>query len=135
MWSDETEVEARKVCVDVGGHIYYTLNSTLRIIPYFRTCLKEEDEYIFVDRDGYTFGVILNYVRTGRLFCTSEDRVFVDLLKCEAQYYGVSALTSYLNKMPLTSPNQDLIAELKAIRNQLSGGSRSRARNNISESW
>ena len=70
MWSDQEEPPSQmdfKVCVEVSGVYFYTLNSTLQKCPYFKEIEISQDDIIFVDREPSLFPYILNYLRTGLL--------------------------------------------------------------------
>ncbi len=98
------------VTLNVGGVTYTTTRSTLakyedsmlgamfsgQFVP---TSFDNQGNY-FIDRDGYMFRHILNFLRSGRL-CLPQGFKDLDLLEAEADFYQIPPL----------------IAALKALRN------------------
>jgi len=75
--------------INVGGRIFQTQTQTLLKSPKFREILekyntiKDENGYIFIDRDGDSFCKVLNLLRTDNYFS-------IDLsLKEEYKYFGL----------------------------------------------
>jgi len=59
---------------------------------------KDEDDCVFIDRDGTHFRYILNYLRDGSLNLPKEELLYLDLLK-EAQYYQITPLCKILEEL------------------------------------
>jgi BTB/POZ domain len=100
------------VQLNVGGGLYTTSRATLIRYPdsmlgamfsgMFPTARDSEGRF-FIDRDGSTFGHILNFLRCGQLVLPS-DFSQLDLLAVEADFYRLDPLI-------------DAIAQLRASRN------------------
>lgn len=119
MWSDDDESIACevdfKVCVEVSGVYFYTLNSTLQKCPYFKALNISQDDIIFVDREPSLFPYILNYLRSGELCYICEDKAILNQLKSEAIFFGLTDLYKALEKTPSYSM-ADLISEIRQIK-------------------
>jgi len=74
----DMDCDTKHIKFNVGGYKYTTTMTTLSVRgPNLLTTIAgaesiveaepDEDGYIFLDRDGACFGVILNYLRTGNL--------------------------------------------------------------------
>jgi len=91
------------VSLNVGGTIYSTTKSTLLKYPgtLFSTLFesvnssKDEAGNYFLDRDGFSFSCILNYLRTGQFPELSRNEL-IDLRE-EAEFYGISPLVKALD--------------------------------------
>uniref|UniRef100_A0A6B2LTU5 Potassium channel tetramerisation-type BTB domain-containing protein n=1 Tax=Arcella intermedia TaxID=1963864 RepID=A0A6B2LTU5_9EUKA len=79
--------------MNVGGQYYCTSIETLRRFPQSMLGLmfsgryptaKDMDGKYFIDRDGPAFGVILNFLRTDRVFLGTVEP---SLVYAEAEYY------------------------------------------------
>ncbi|CAF0813410.1 unnamed protein product [Didymodactylos carnosus] len=91
-----------KVTLNVGGEKYQTSIETLtREKDTFFTALfsrqwgleKDEEGCVFIDRNGKLFGIILEYLRTGRLLLpNSEDSALRQSLMIEAEFYHLKTL-------------------------------------------
>ena len=88
------------VKLNVGGVRYITSKSTLsKLGDNFLTRLLENDEngklpcqrddegYIFIDRNGKLFGIILDFLRVGRLFFS--NKIDPRQLQLELDFYGI----------------------------------------------
>eukprot|EP01083_Nonionella_stella_P161032 526981_1 len=85
------------ITLNVGGTKYQTSLHTLTRYGYSvlskmfegKFSLKpSKDGSYFIDRDGTYFGLILNYLRTGKIIIPQTDRQYViSHLLMEAQYY------------------------------------------------
>lgn len=118
MWGDEQcddSILKKKICVDVGGTTFISLASTLQKSPYLYKELDLESDYLFLDRDPVLFSYILSYLRTGKLFLSTDDKNFLDSLKHEAQFYGLSDLVSLVPKLYVMNPIHELVNEFKAV--------------------
>ena len=115
-WADSEEsMEVKKICVDVGGFCFFTTHETLSKASYFHALTPDQD-YIFVDRDASTFSYILNFMRTGKIFLKTDDTTFLNWLKNDAAFYGLSAMNDIITKQcKETSHMTDLVAEVKNI--------------------
>jgi hypothetical protein len=96
---------------------------TLRSYPdsYFGSLFQGEDfpeEELFIDRDPFVFGHVLNYIR-GRLvelfgmltfrlpklkYLTAKE---IDLLQEDAEFYSLPSLSAYLKTFYLFSPGHN----------------------------
>jgi len=87
--------------LNVGGHFFSTSIETLTRYPQSmlgvmfsgrHTTTKDKDEKYFIDRDGPAFGVILNFLRTDRVFFGLVDP---ELVYNEAEYYRIPLIASW----------------------------------------
>lgn len=89
------------VTLNVGGVLYTTTRTTLTKYAdsmlgamfggqYNPTALDQQGNY-FIDRDGYMFRHILNFLRSGQL-CLPQGFKDFDLLEAEADFYQIPAL-------------------------------------------
>lgn len=89
------------VRLNVGGHLYTTLKSTLNgyisiaLMDILKNC--DKDGNVFIDRDGRMFYYILGFLRTGEL-CLPEDFSDFDSLTKEVIYFDIPELTSSLKR-------------------------------------
>mmetsp|Transcript_29203 Transcript_29203/g.89338 ORF Transcript_29203/g.89338 Transcript_29203/m.89338 type:complete len:206 (-) Transcript_29203:3798-4415(-) len=104
---EDTAAEGKEedmIALNVGGTRLVTTRTTLRMCAYYEKLLKHDDEgtlrakrdetgALFVDRNGETFALVLDYLRDGVLpVADSADdlrRVLVD-----AQFYGIDDLAA-----------------------------------------
>lgn len=109
-----------RVYIDVGGCIFVstlqTLSKSARLADMIQ---KHEDSEnaVFVDRDPQAFSHVLNFLRTGTVFINPEDRVYIQLLIAEANYYQLRQMEHQLTKV-LDEKRygiHDLVTELKKI--------------------
>ena len=86
--------------LNVGGTKYTTTKSTLRRFPksmlgaMFTGNLPvttDKDGYYFIDRCGYIFEYILQFLRSGKLILPDHFSD-VELLQCEADFYQIEEL-------------------------------------------
>lgn len=99
----------QKVILNVGGSRFETTIDTLtkydtQTCAFFKNMFSQQwelekdpaDGSIFIDRDGYLFGFILQYLRTGSLIIDPKH----DLLRCdlitEATFYSLPGLVELL---------------------------------------
>ena len=86
------------ITLNVGGAIYTTTRLTMAKYPdsmvgtmfggqYVPTALDAAGHY-FIDRDGFMFRHVLNFLRSGRL-CLPQGFKDFDLLEAEADFYQV----------------------------------------------
>ena len=135
MWADVNDEEGadindKKICVDVGGVAFYTMRSTLMKSAYFQRRLVEEEDYIFVDRDPFVFYYILNFLRSNSIHISNEEHALIEALKTESKFYGIIGLEYSLPQTSSKNIMQELIAELKQIKQNLQN---SHIRNNHSK--
>lgn len=118
-WSDENDnssVEEKKITIDVGGLCFVSLNTTLKKSPYLECQLMSSDEdYIFIDRDPTLFYYILNYLRSGILYLSTDDRNLIEYLKNEASFYGLTELALMIPKCYVQNPINELTFEVKTL--------------------
>jgi len=120
----------QKVKLNIGGEYFETTIETLmkhneEKISYFKALFSRQwqlekdpkDQSIFIDRDGYLFGYILQYLRTGKI----EIDFNCDLLRrdliIEAQFYNLDILVNLLNinqskKENNIKPNPQSVAKI-----------------------
>ena len=55
---------------------------------------QQQPAYIFIDRDPFVFPTILNFMRSQQAFLNDCDRVYLEKLLCEADYYQLDALAA-----------------------------------------
>ena len=91
-------IEDYRVIVNVGGKLFPTFRSTLTMkSTYFEKRLSGRfsddagDSEIIVDRDHESFGIILSYLRSGKLSVPS-DQLTLRLVLIEAEFYGIDEL-------------------------------------------
>lgn len=120
MWGDNAEdakINEKKICVDVGGVQYTTLNTTLMKSSFFLNMFTtNQDDYIFIDRDPALFYYILNYLRTGKIFLATDDKSFLDSIKNEANFYELDELADMIPKCYTTNQIIEILNELKSAR-------------------
>jgi hypothetical protein len=93
------------VKLNVGGKKYGTTIATLTQDGdnFFTTLIKNHEQtikdskYIFIDRDADYFRFILNYLRQP-LTWTIPTNIDIEMLKHEADFYGLTNLLIILNK-------------------------------------
>jgi hypothetical protein len=96
------------VTLNIGGVMYTTTRSTLTKYPdsmlgamfggqFVPTACDNQGNY-FIDRDGYMFRHILNFLRTVRL-CLPQGFKDFDLLEAEADFYQIPALIVAIKEM------------------------------------
>lgn len=109
MMSDEV------ITLNVGGAIYTTTRCTLGKYPdsmigamfsgqYVPTAFDAQGNY-FIDRDGFMFRHILNFLRSGRL-CLPQGFKDFDLLEAEADFYQIPPLISAIQTLKSSQPSK-----------------------------
>lgn len=95
------EVGDKRYYIEVGGIIYTTTIDTLRRSPTLDAILLDEPSEIpvFIDRDGFAFQYVLNFLRNGSVYINPEDRVYIEFLMGEAAYFGLKKMESQLTKL------------------------------------
>ena len=90
------------ITLDVGGTKFLTKRATLisdiaknTLFPTLLSCLKENENYIFLDRDPTYFRHILNYFREPEKWVGPSDRESILALKVEAEYYAMPKSFSF----------------------------------------
>ena len=96
------------VNLNIGGHKFTTSLQTLRSDPSSmlgvmfsgrHPIIKQDDESIFIDRDGRHFHAILNYLR-GTITSVKQlpdDKLTLSDLSTEAEYYQLQGLHEMIN--------------------------------------
>ncbi|PKA62679.1 BTB/POZ domain-containing protein [Apostasia shenzhenica] len=113
----------RRIKLNVGGKIFETTASTLRVggpdsllsALSARSGTVEEDSYepIFIDRDPDMFSVLLSLLRSGSLPSSGFRRFSKQDLSDEALYYGIeSCIRSALSPPPLLGIDSTLVSTL-----------------------
>ena len=94
----------KQIKLDVGGYKFSTTLTTMTADP---DCMlaamfsgrfiveKNEEGYVFIDRDGQFFHYILNWLRNGTL-PPIEDQLEREYLLVESKYYQITSLNEYL---------------------------------------
>jgi len=108
------------VALNVGGQSFVTSVETLRKDPQsmlakmfsnsFQASSKDEQNRILVDPDPGCFTVILNFLRTGRLFLPKS--VSVEMLYEEAQYFCIDSLLELLSEDNRSDLNRNQFLKL-----------------------
>jgi hypothetical protein len=90
------------VKLNIGGVKFQTTQSTLIACEFFVdmfstefAIITDDEDCIFVDRDGSLFEIILRYLRTGTIKCDSD--LIPDLL-IEEKFYRIPSLQGVLKK-------------------------------------
>jgi len=116
---------SKQLKLDVGGIKFSTTLTTLTADPnsMFAAMFsgrfpveKNEEGYIFIDRDGHYFNHILNWLRNGYIppiGCSTEQ----EHLLIEAKYYQISSLVEFLTVPP---QNKYTLKELLLLINSVS---------------
>ena len=104
--------------LDVGGQLFYTHKSTLtagsayfaaRFGGTFSAGSSRKDEHgqtiYFVDADAELFKHIFAYLRRGIPSWPKDDRVMVERLVGEAEYFGVEAMLDELQILASIAPD------------------------------
>lgn len=114
---------SQRVYLNVGGIAFETCRDTLLCTGsnYFEQRLENyiNDATLFIDRDPYYFGFILNYLRNRQISLHDMNKMFIDCLFSEACYYDLhdmqSILTKYMTEKKKTI-ELEIAYELKQIR-------------------
>ncbi|XP_055988804.1 potassium channel regulatory protein [Sorex fumeus] len=94
------------VTLNVGGKIFTTRLSTIKQFPASRLSrmldgrdeeFKMEGSQIFVDRDGFLFTFILDFLRTHQLLLPRDFSDYLRLQR-EARFYELDSLVDLLNQ-------------------------------------
>lgn len=67
-----------------------------------------EEGCVFIDRDGTYFHLILNWLRNKTLppSLSAKER---DMVRQEAEYYGLREMTNFLDSLPAVSSSADQV--------------------------
>ena len=97
------------ISINVGGHLFTTLKSTLDRSPFLAALLSEQwglaiarvDGPPFVDRNPVVFGHVLDFLRTSvpPIFWSRSNAFDLPLyaaLLCEADYFQLDALATWI---------------------------------------
>ena len=96
--------------IDVGGVQYVSTIATLSKSPTLKTLIaahSDASDPLFVDRDGFAFHYILNFLRNGTVQ-VGEDNSYLEFLVLEAGFYGLAKMESQLSKKMSLAPKQDV---------------------------
>lgn len=92
--------------IDVGGVIFATTRSTLSKCPALDRMMKEHDGVkeqdkapLFVDRDGYYFQYVLNFLRNNSI--ASIDASVVEALLNEAAFFKLKEMERQLTELQI----------------------------------
>lgn len=103
--SDSNELDdlSEIITLNVGGKLFTTTKHTLLSVnDTFFTALfsgrlstyNDSSGAIFIDRTPELFAIILNFLRTNKLFGVNESNI--DILKHEAEFYSITPLVKKL---------------------------------------
>ena len=93
----------RRVKLNVGGSKFETTLSTLTRHPDSMLAVmfsgrhevpQDDDGYVFIDRDGTHFRIILNFLRTGALDVPTSQKAASEFTR-ELQYYQLDTCDDY----------------------------------------
>ncbi|CAE7586003.1 cya1 [Symbiodinium natans] len=97
-----SELFGPALVLNVGGTLFRTTPSTLRKAPFFDSMLRhtveggfgatvDSEGHYFVDRSGFLFRYVLEYLRTGFWLLGEKacDLEFIDAIRAEASFYGL----------------------------------------------
>jgi len=113
--SQMPQVAARmkgRVKLNIGGLRFETSTDTLQKSDWFGALMSgkfdvqaDEDGYLFIDRDGTHFGIILNYLRMGTRALRGLELSEGQRLQVleETQYYQLNGLAGALVQPPIGS--------------------------------
>uniref|UniRef100_A0A6B2LBT1 BTB domain-containing protein n=1 Tax=Arcella intermedia TaxID=1963864 RepID=A0A6B2LBT1_9EUKA len=92
--------------MNIGGEKFYTTKETLcHLGSNFFSCLfeeksvpviKDEEGFIFIDRDGTLFRPLLNYLRTGTLVVNPEN---LQSIIVEAEFYSIDLVLAFMGNL------------------------------------
>eukprot|EP00434_Breviolum_minutum_P004187 symbB.v1.2.003690.t1/scaffold193.1/size400748/9 len=105
-----SELFGPALVLNVGGSLFRTTPSTLRKAPFFDSMFRhtveggglgatlDSEGHYFVDRSGFLFRYVLEYLRTGFWLLGAQacDLEFVDAIRSEANFYGLEGETGQL---------------------------------------
>jgi len=108
----DSKVNPNLVLLDVGGSLYSTTLATLTSYPdsmlgrmfsgKFPVRVCEEDNRVFIDRDGTHFHYFLNYLSDPANFSLKiRDKAVRDEIRAEAQYYGLEEAMFTVEENPV----------------------------------
>ena len=118
----------RRVKLNVGGSKFETTLTTLTRYPDSmlgsmfsgrHEVPPDEEDYIFIDRDGTHFRTILNFLRTGVLDVTSSTKDATEL-KREMEYYQLGIDQTYVTIEPDLT-RKEIQAELRSNKLNFTG--------------
>lgn len=101
---EESNLTTRIISLNVGGKKFTTsLNTLLSVKDSFFSALvsdrisstKDDSGAYFIDRDPDLFAIILNFLRTNRLYNVDEKNIYN--LKHEAEFYSIAPLVEKLD--------------------------------------
>ena len=97
------------VKLNVGGDVFITNKNTLKQSPWFETFFSDEFKepekinggQYFIDRDGYLFSLVLNYLRNGKTIKTSrfDKESDFEQFKDECDYFGLTVKEKWESDM------------------------------------
>ena len=102
----------QRVKLNVGGSRFETTLSTLTGHPDSTLGVmfsgrhevpQDDDGYVFIDRDGAHFRLILNFLRDGVLDVPASQKAVIELMR-ELQYYQLPCDLAAMQPWPVTKP-------------------------------
>ena len=92
--------------IDVGGVVYATTRRTLSKCAMLEKLLAEHDASNdpnglppFVDRDGFYFQYVLNFLRNNTLTLPSNEKLLIDALLHEAAFFKLRDMERQLSDL------------------------------------
>ena len=114
--------QSGRLKLDVGGHKFTTSRTTLTSQPDSMLAamfsgrhklIQDGKGAYFIDRDGTHFRFILNYLRDGQLGSLPEDKIQLQELVRESDYYQLTELTQHIRVKLMPVVTQATIDSLK----------------------
>lgn len=90
--------------IDIGGWLYVSSYATLARSPKLKKILPPECGEVppFLDRDGTLFKYILAFLRSGKMFLDFSDPEHIEVVKQEADYFGLKLMEDQIVKSRVT---------------------------------
>lgn len=138
-------MDEKRIKLNVGGIFYETTNTTLLSVNgdsnYFSAYLsRTENSYntnlqseevieLFIDRNGFLFQYILDYLRTGTIVAIPNKDHIIRGLLIEADFYLLESLCSILSNKLLEQSMEKLNSNINLIASQSQSQSQSQIYN------
>ena len=121
----------QRVKLNVGGSRFETTLSTLTRHPDSMLAVmfsgrhevpQDDDGYVFIDRDGAHFRIILNFLRDGVLDVPASQKAVIELTR-ELQYYQLPCDPAAMQPWPVTKPPAVEVVDTAGAAGEWSGES------------